>query len=66
MATVGGLLTDAVTVTCAVPDFPPEAAVTVKGPPAVAPAVKSPELFILPPPETVHVKVGCGDMPALN
>jgi hypothetical protein len=48
----------AVTVTCAVPLLPPLAAVTVNGPPAVAPAVKSPAVLIVPPPETVHVKVG--------
>ena len=50
----------AVTVTLAVPLTPALDAVTVYGPPAVAPAVKNPfALPIVPPPLTDHVKVGC-------
>jgi hypothetical protein len=49
-----------VTVTLAVPLTPPLAAVTVNGPPAVLPAVKSPLLLIVPPPLTVQLKLGCG------
>ncbi len=52
----GGL----VTVTLAVPLTLPLAAVTVKGPPAVEPAVNSPLELIVPPPLTDQVKVGCG------
>ena len=48
-----------VTVTLAVPLTPPLAAVTVYGPPAVLPAVKSPLPLIVPPPLTVQVKTGC-------
>jgi hypothetical protein len=51
-----------VTVTLVVPLTLPLVAVTVKGPPAVLPAVKSPLLLIVPPPLTVQVKLGCGDM----
>ena len=50
----------AVTVTLAVPLTLPLVAVTVKGPPAVAPAVNKPEVLIVPPPLTDQVKVGCG------
>ena len=48
----------AVTVTLAVPLTPPLAAVTVYGPPAVLPALKSPLPPIVPPPLTVQVKTG--------
>ncbi len=40
------------TVTEAVPKMEPDWALTVKGPPAVPPAVKSPELLMVPPPVT--------------
>ena len=50
----------AVTVTLAVPLTLPLAAVTVKGPPAVEPAVNKPAASIVPPPVTDHVNVGCG------
>ena len=50
----------AVTVTLAVPLTLPLVAVTVKGPPAVAPAVNKPEALIVPPLLTDQVKVGCG------
>ena len=49
-----------VTVTLAVPLTLPLTAVTVKGPPAVEPAVNKPAVLIVPPPLTVHVNVGCG------
>jgi hypothetical protein len=52
----GGL----VTVTLAVPLTPPLAAVTVKGPPAVEPAVNSPEALMVPPPLTDQLNVGWG------
>jgi hypothetical protein len=51
----GGL----VTVTLAVPSLPPLDAVTVKGPPAVAPAVNSPDWLIEPPPLTDQLNAGC-------
>ena len=50
----------AVTVTLAVPLTLPLVAVTVKGPPAVEPAVNRPEALIVPPPLTDQVKVGWG------
>ena len=50
----------AVTVTLAVPLTLPLAAVPVKGPPAVEPAVNKPAASIVPPPVTDHVNVGCG------
>jgi hypothetical protein len=50
----------AVTVTLAVPVTLPLVAVTVKGPPAVEPAVNKPEALMLPPPLTDQVNVGCG------
>ena len=51
----------AVTVTLAVPLTPPlAAAVTVKGPPAFAPAVNNPDELMVPPPLTDQVNVGCG------
>ena len=49
----------AVTVTLAVPFTLPLAAVTVKGPPAVEPAVNKPDALMLPP-LTDHVNEGCG------
>ena len=49
-----------VTVTLAVPFTLPLAAVTVKGPPAVEPAVNKPDALIVPPPLTNQVNVGCG------
>ena len=52
----GGL----VTVTLAVPLTLPLAAVTVKGPPAVEPAVNSPEALMVPPPLTDQLNVGWG------
>ncbi|EFK95337.1 hypothetical protein LDC_2658 [sediment metagenome] len=52
-----GLVTTAVTVTLAVPLLPLLDAVTVYGPPAVAPAVNTPEALIVPPPDTLHVKI---------
>ena len=51
-----------VTVTLAVPLTLPLAALTVYGPPAALPAVKSPLLLIVPPPLTVQLKLGCGTM----
>ena len=56
--TVGALLP---IVTEAVPwRLEPESvAVTVKGPPALPPAVKSPPASIVPPPLTVQPNVGC-------
>jgi len=48
------------TVTLAVPVTPPLPAVTVKGPPAVVPAVNNPAGLMLPPPLTDQGKVGCG------
>jgi len=51
-----------VTVTLAIPLTPPLVAVTVNGPPAVLPAVKSPLLLIIPPPLAVQAKLGWGDM----
>ena len=50
----------AVTVTLAVPPTLPLAAVTVKGPPVVAPAVNKPVESMLPPPLTDQLNVGCG------
>ena len=55
-ATVGGPFT---TVTLAVPPVPALEAVTVNGPPAVLPAVKSPAALMLPPPLTVQLNDGC-------
>lgn len=49
-----------VTVTLAVPLMLPLAAVTVKGPPVVEPAVNRPVELMVPPPLTVQVKMGCG------
>ena len=49
------------TVTAAVPVSAPEVAVTVWGPPAVEPAVKSPELLMEPPPETDQAMDGWGE-----
>ena len=56
-AIVGGSLS---TVISAVPDRPEPAsvAVTVNGPPLVAPAVNMPAPSIVPPPPTIHEKVG--------
>ena len=48
----------AVTVTLAVPLMLPLVAVTVNGPPAVAPAVNKPAVLIVPPPLTAQLKVG--------
>ena len=53
----GGTL---VTVTLALPLTLPLAAVTVKGPPAVAPAVNKPAAEMPPPPLTDQVNVGWG------
>ncbi len=50
----------ALTVTLAVPLTPPLAAVTVKGPPPVEPAVNNPDALMVPPPLTDQVNVGCG------
>ena len=50
----------AVTVTWAVPFTVPLAAVTVNGPPAVVPAVNSPDALTVPPLLTVQVNPGCG------
>jgi len=50
----------AVTVTLALPLTLPLAAVTVKGPPAVEPAVNRPVELMVPPPLTDQVNVGCG------
>jgi hypothetical protein len=47
-----------VTVTVAVLLWPPLEAVTVYGPPAALPAVKSPLGLIVPPPVTVHANPG--------
>jgi hypothetical protein len=49
-----------VTVTLAVPLTVSLVAVTVKGPPAAAPAVNSPDPLTVPPPLTDQVNVGCG------
>ncbi len=49
-----------VTVTLAVPLTLPLPAVTVKGPPPVAPAVNNPDELMVPPPLTDQVNVGCG------
>ena len=48
-----------VTVTLALPETPPLAAVTVKGPPGVAAAENKPDDEIVPP-LTDQVKLGCG------
>ena len=48
----------AVTVTLAVPLTFPLDAVTVKGPPAVEPAVNKPDALMVPPPLTDQAKVG--------
>src|SRR4051812_30979156 len=61
---VGGAL--APTRTVAVPLRPPPTAVTVHGPPGVAPAVNSPVAEMPPPPATVHAKVGWLAMTAPN
>ncbi len=53
----GGAL---VTVTLAVPFTLPLDAVTVKGPPALEPAVNKPDELIVPPPLAVQLNVGCG------
>src|SRR2546425_516109 len=45
-------------VTLAVPILAPLVAVTVKGPPELAPAVNRPEEEIVPPPLTDQVKIG--------
>ena len=50
----------AVTVMLAVPLTVPLEAVTVKGPPAAAPAVNSPDPLTVPPPLTDQVNFGCG------
>jgi hypothetical protein len=55
-----------VTVTAALPWTAPAVAVTVYGPPAVAPAVKSPEAPTVPPPVVAQAKVGCGRIAAPN
>jgi len=47
-------------VTLAVPLTLPLAAVTVKGPPPVEPAVNNPDELMVPPPLTDQVNVGCG------
>jgi hypothetical protein len=65
VATVGGLL-GVVTVTLAVPLCGPAVAVTVYGPPAVTPAVKRPDALMVPPPLSVQVNEGGGDMAAPN
>jgi hypothetical protein len=49
-----------VTVTLAVPLTVPLVAITVKGPPAVEPAVNRPPVLIVPPPLTDQVNAGCG------
>jgi len=46
------------TETDAEPETPEAAAVTAKGPPTVAAAVKRPETLIVPPPVTDQVKAG--------
>lgn len=51
-----------VTVTLAVPNAEPLVAVTVKGPPAVAPAVNRPLAEMVPPPLLDQLNSGCGDM----
>ena len=48
------------TVTLAVPFTPPLDAVTLNGPPTVAPAVNNPEDVMVPPPPTDQVNTGCG------
>src|SRR6185295_10479757 len=58
--------TPPVTVTDAVPFFPPLDAVTVNGPPFRPPAAKTPPAEIVPPPLTVHAKLGCGFIGALD
>ena len=64
-AIVGGSLT---TVTSAVPESPEPAsvAVTVNGPPLVAPAVNTPAPSIVPPPFTTHENVGCDAIGSSN
>ena len=52
--------------TLAVPLTLPLVAVTVNRPPGVLPAVKSPLPLIVPPPLTVQVKLGWGDMALPN
>ena len=47
------------TVAAAVPLTPPLVAVTVYGPPAVAPPENSPLELLIAPPETVQAKLGC-------
>ena len=47
------------TVTLPLPLTLPLPAETVKGPPALAPAVNRPLELIVPPPLTVQVNVGC-------
>jgi hypothetical protein len=49
-----------VTVTLAVPLTVPLVAITVKGPPAVEPAVNRPPVVIVPPPLTDQVNGGRG------
>ena len=49
-----------VTVTLALPETPPLAAVTVKGPPGVAAAENKPDDEIVPPPLRDQEKLGCG------
>ena len=66
VTTVGAVLAMARTVTDAVPVLPLAAADTVKGPPAELPAVKRPALEIVPPPDTVQVKVEGVAMAAPN
>src|SRR5207244_218053 len=55
-------------VTLAVPwtPEPGSLAVTVKGPPALPPAVKRPLVSMAPPPVTVQLKVGCEAMAMAN
>ena len=48
------------TVTLAVPFRVPLVAVTVKGPPAVEPAMNKPDELMVPPPLTDQVNAGCG------
>jgi hypothetical protein len=64
-ARVGGLL---ITVALAVPWTPEfgSVAVTVNGPPAVAPAVKRPLVSIVPPPPTTQSNVGCAAIGSPN
>src|SRR6185436_8210119 len=54
----GAAVPPPVTVTWAVPLTAPLVAVTVWGPPAVPPAVKRPAVSMVPPPETIQVKLG--------